>query len=94
MPKFLAHRIYDQTNGAYKPWAPFVLGAGTFFLPCGFTQALQFYVLAQGSAVTGATTMLVFALGTLPMLLAVGAVSSFSKGNFHSLFLKFCVCSI
>lgn len=65
----------------------FLLGAATFFLPCGFTQALQLYVLAQGSVVTGAITMLVFALGTLPALISISAVSSFASGSLqrHSL---------
>jgi len=58
----------------------FLLGAATFFLPCGFTQALQLYVLAQASIVTGAVTMFVFALGTLPALISISAISSFASG--------------
>lgn len=88
MPKQIAHRLYDASGKGYRPWAPFVLGAGTFFLPCGFTQALQFSVLATGSALTGAATMVVFALGTVPMLLLVGAVSSFSEGAFRRHFVR------
>jgi len=48
--------------------APALVGIGTFFLPCGFTQSMQLYALSTGSFVQGALTMLVFALGTLPML--------------------------
>ena len=88
MPKQIAHGLYDASGKGYRPWAPFVLGAGTFFLPCGFTQALQFSVLATGNAFTGATTMFVFALGTVPMLLLVGAVSSFSEGAFRRHFVR------
>ena len=66
----------------------FLLGAATFFLPCGFTQALQLYVLAQGSIVTGAITMLVFALGTLPALVSISAVSSFASGSLQRHALK------
>ncbi len=87
-PKFIAHKLCENSTGAYKPWAPFILGAGTFFLPCGFTQALQFYVLAQGSALVGATTMGVFALGTLPVLLAISAISSFSAGSLQKHFIR------
>ena len=57
-----------------------------FFLPCGFTQALQLYVLGKGSFATGAVTMLVFALGTLPALLSLSALSSFAKGDFQKAF--------
>ena len=66
----------------------FLLGASTFFLPCGFTQALQLYVLAQGSAATGAAIMLAFALGTLPALLSLSALSSLAPGGFQRHFLK------
>ena len=66
----------------------FLLGAATFFLPCGFTQALQLYVLAQGSVVTGAVTMFVFALGTLPALISISAISSFASGALQRHALK------
>jgi hypothetical protein len=65
------------------------LGAATFFLPCGFTQALQFYVLAQGSFTIGALTMLAFSLGTLPALLSLSVMSSLVTGNMQRHFLKF-----
>jgi sulfite exporter TauE/SafE len=54
---------------------PVLLGIVTFFLPCGFTQSMQLYTLTTGSFLTGGLTMLVFALGTLPML----ALLSFSS---------------
>jgi uncharacterized protein len=69
--------------------AAFLLGASTFFFPCGFTQALQLYVLSQASAATGALTMLVFALGTLPALLSLSAVTSFARGAIQRYLLKF-----
>lgn len=87
MPKFLAHRVHDIATKDSKA-APFFLGAGTFFLPCGFTQALQLYVLSQGEAVNGALIMMFFALGTLPALLSLSAISSFARGNFQRHFLK------
>ncbi len=91
MPKFLAHKIYDQQDGKDGKdgkAAPALLGALTFFLPCGFTQALQLYVLSQGDFTTGAFTMFFFSLGTLPGLMSLGAVSSYSKGKFHKYFVK------
>ena len=88
MPKFLAHRIHDATDSDSKA-APFFLGAGTFFLPCGFTQALQLYALSKGDWKVGALTMLVFSLGTLPALLSLSAISSFARGAFQKYFLKF-----
>ncbi len=90
LPKALSHRIHDLSGSAgSKPYMPFALGALTFFLPCGFTQALQLYVLSTGSPVAGAITMLAFALGTLPTLLSLSAISSFARGSFQKHFLRF-----
>ncbi|MFA4937130.1 MAG: sulfite exporter TauE/SafE family protein [Patescibacteria group bacterium] len=81
-PKFIAHRLHDSA-GNTRAWAPFLMGAGTFFLPCGFTQALQLYVLTRGDASIGAVTMFVFSLGTLPALMSLGAITSFIKGRWQ-----------
>ncbi len=51
-----------------------VLGAATFFLPCGFTQAVQVYALSTGSPLFAGAIMAVFALGTAPGLLALGGL--------------------
>ena len=90
MPKFIAHRIYDSA-GSLKAskTKSFLFGGSTFFLPCGFTQALQLYVLSQGSFAVGALTMLAFSLGTLPSLISVGALTSFTKKNFQKYFKTF-----
>lgn len=88
MPKFISHKVHDLSDKESKG-APFVLGASTFFLPCGFTQALQLYVLASGDWKVGALTMLVFSLGTLPALVSLSAISSFAKGAFQRHFLRF-----
>src|SRR5262249_25398779 len=88
MPKAFSHYIHDQAERDARGGA-FVFGAATFFLPCGFTQALQLYVLAKASFATGALTMLAFALGTLPALLSLSALSSFATGSFQRHFLKF-----
>ncbi|MFZ5391042.1 MAG: sulfite exporter TauE/SafE family protein, partial [Patescibacteria group bacterium] len=57
-----------------------LLGAATFFLPCGFTQAMQFYTLSVKDFWQGGLTMLFFALGTLPVLWLL----SFSSFNLQS----------
>jgi sulfite exporter TauE/SafE len=88
MPKSFAHFIHDWADRDARGGA-FLLGAATFFLPCGFTQALQLYVLAKGSFAVGALTMLAFSLGTLPALLSLSAMSSFATGRVQDLFLKF-----
>ena len=87
LPKWLNHHIHRLSTGEVKGGA-FALGATTFFLPCGFTQALQLYVLAKGGFAVGALTMLVFALGTLPTLLSLSVISSFARGAFQRHFLR------
>lgn len=87
-PKFLSNRILDL-EGKTGKWIPFAMGALTFFLPCGFTQSLQIFVLSKGDWLQGALTMMFFSLGTLPALLSLSAVSSFAKGGFQRYFLKF-----
>jgi uncharacterized protein len=87
LPKVLLHRIHDLSERRTQGGA-FALGAATFFLPCGFTQALQLYVLAKGSFAIGALTMLAFAIGTLPALLSLSAVSSIATGAFQKHFVR------
>ncbi|TSC58578.1 MAG: Heavy metal transport/detoxification protein [Candidatus Peregrinibacteria bacterium Greene0416_19] len=87
-PKKLSRWVANLSESDH-PLAPSTLGAMTFFLPCGFTQSLQLVALASGSFVTGAFTMLVFALGTLPSLIGLSAVSSTAKGAASRLFLRF-----
>lgn len=73
----------------HQTFAPLILGVGTFFLPCGFTQSMQVAALSSGSLISGSLIMLFFALGTLPMLalLSFGS-SSFAHSKHAPLFFK------
>lgn len=88
MPKALAHRAMDQEKKDHT-LAPFFLGGATFFLPCGFTQALQLYALTTGSVLTSASLLFFFALGTAPALLALGWASGSLKGKVGHYFFRF-----
>ena len=66
-----------------------ILGASTFFLPCGFTQAMQVIAISTGSFVYGGLVMGLFALGTVPGLLTVGGLVATVKGAFARKFFKF-----
>lgn len=73
----------------HKTFTPLVIGFGTFFLPCGFTQSMQVAALGSGSFVSGLVIMLAFALGTLPMLLLLSFGSaSFTHSKHAPLFFK------
>lgn len=72
---FSRHLVRGSKHDHYL--APILIGIGTFFLPCGFTQSMQLYALSTGSVTQGALTMFVFALGTFPVL----ALLSFGSLN-------------
>src|SRR3989344_3196870 len=80
LPKFITRSIADEKKFHGK-YMPFVMGALTFFLPCGFTITAQTIALLSGSVWQGAGIMGFFALGTAPMLLVIGvsSVKFFSK---------------
>lgn len=68
---------------------PILIGIGTFFLPCGFTQSMQLAALSSGSYTSGFGIMLGFALGTLPVLALVSFGSlSFAQSKYAPLFFK------
>jgi sulfite exporter TauE/SafE/copper chaperone CopZ len=73
----------------YSHRSAFVTGALTFFMPCGFTQAMQLYAISTGSFVQGALIMGAFALGTLPGIISIGGLTSTVKGAFARYFFKF-----
>lgn len=56
-----------------------LLGALTFFIPCGFTQAVQIYAIGTGDFLRGGLTMALFAIGTAPGLLGLGGLVSLWK---------------
>ena len=58
-----------------------VAGAATFFLPCGFTQAVQLYAFSTGSPRAAGAIMATFALGTAPALLALAGAPTLFKGT-------------
>jgi sulfite exporter TauE/SafE len=58
-----------------KPWQALVLGLVWGWLPCGLVYSTLSWSLASGSAADGALLMAAFGLGTLPMLLAMGAAA-------------------
>lgn len=81
--------IDAQKQSEYSHRSSFILGGLTFFLPCGFTQAMQLFAISSGSVTTGALTMGVFALGTAPGLLGIGGLTSLVKGAFAKPFFRF-----
>lgn len=83
MPKVFARKLHaGGTHG------PFFVGLFNGLMPCGPLQAMQIYALGTGSPVKGALSMLVFSLGTVPLMFGFGAVSSFLSSRFTHKMMK------
>ncbi len=73
----------------HKTFTPLVIGFGTFFLPCGFTQTMQVAAFSSGSFISGALIMFMFVLGTFPTLALISFGSaSFAQSKYAPLFFK------
>ena len=81
LPSSWTSWMYNGTDGSYKDSSAMLMGAASFFLPCGFTQAVQVYALSTGSPLQAGLTMALFAVGTTPGLMGVGALSGIAKGE-------------
>jgi sulfite exporter TauE/SafE/copper chaperone CopZ len=66
--------IGNDQVAAYSDARAAGLGAASFFLPCGFTQAVQIFALSTGSPLFGGALLATFAIGTAPGLLALAGV--------------------
>jgi sulfite exporter TauE/SafE/copper chaperone CopZ len=82
LPAGLARRLglAERAQRPYSDGRAAGLGALTFFLPCGFTQAVQIYALATANPLTAGVVMAVFALGTAPGLLALAGLPGLATG--------------
>lgn len=76
LPMGLGRSLGLGTGGAatYSDTRAAGLGAASFFLPCGFTQAIQIFALSTGSPLFGAALLGTFAIGTAPGLLALAGL--------------------
>jgi sulfite exporter TauE/SafE len=89
LPKSIAKSLgISKTKNDYSSSGAMILGALTFFLPCGFTQAIQLYAISTGSFWLGGLAMGLFALGTAPGLLSIGGITSVISGSFKERFFK------
>ncbi len=75
-------------SAAAKGRGPFVVGLLSALMPCGPLQTMQVYALGTGSLFAGALSMFLFSLGTVPLLLGFGLVSSLLSARFNARMLK------
>ena len=84
MPRFLRGKAGEAGRGK----GPLIVGLVNGLMPCGPLQAMQLYALGTGSFLVGATSMLVFSLGTVPLMFGLGALSSLLSSKFTSKMMK------
>ncbi len=80
--------LTEGGGGAYSDGRAAFLGAASFFLPCGFTQAVQIYALSTGSPLFAGAIMAVFAIGTAPGLLALAGLPVVVPGRARPTLLR------
>ncbi len=78
MPKLFAEKIDEQK----KSNRPLYVGLLNGLMPCGPLQAMQIYALSTGDPVKGALSMLLFSLGTVPLMFGLGALSTLLTKKF------------
>lgn len=79
----LGSQFKKKTNGAL-----FTIGLLNGFLPCGLVYVALFGALAMQNVPLGMAYMLLYGLGTIPMLSAAVYVSGFISGNFRNTLQK------
>ncbi|MDR2649800.1 MAG: sulfite exporter TauE/SafE family protein [Clostridiales bacterium] len=79
MPSFIARGVNAKKR---KSDSPLFVGLMNGLMPCGPLQAMQIYALSTGSPVKGAVSMLLFSLGTVPLMFGLGALSSLLTKKF------------
>ncbi|WP_424360502.1 sulfite exporter TauE/SafE family protein [Methylocystis parvus] len=74
LPAPLERWVYKEASGRHRP---FVIGLlNGLMIACGPLQAMYVMAAGTGSAVEGAKMLMAFGLGTLPVMLAFGAIAS------------------
>lgn len=84
MPTLIARKVNSEKVGK----GPFLVGLLNGLMPCGPLQAMQLYALSTGSFLLGALSMLLFSLGTVPLMFGLGALSSLLTARFTSVMMK------
>lgn len=83
MPSFIARKIYNGNS-----YSPLIVGLLSGFMPCAPLQMIQLYALSTRSVIYGATSALIFSMGTVPLLLIFGTVNTFLNVKFSKIISK------
>ena len=81
--------IFKKSTCVNNHKNPFIVGYLSGFLPCGPLQTMQLYALSSGSFILGASSMFVFSLGTLPVMMSFAYISSRISKTFNNIIYKY-----
>ena len=84
LPGFLTSRIFSLP----KKRNPLVIGLLNGFMPCGPLQSMQVYALSTGSILSGAFSMFLFSIGTVPLMFLFGTMSIFFSKKLQKNIMK------
>lgn len=73
--------LSSKITASYYDKGPFVVGLLNGFMPCGPLQAMQLYALSTGSILLGSLSLFLFGLGTIPLMVGLGAIGMALKRN-------------
>lgn len=86
-PRFLTKLVRNQAKSR-DVFAPAILGATTIFIPCGTTLAMEALAVSTSSPFWGAAVMAVFTLGTVPLFLGIGVLTTSLGDALRNKFFK------
>ncbi len=85
LPKF---RKSNHVKFGQNKNGPILVGLANGFMPCGPLQTMQLYALGTGSLLGGMSAMFFFALGTIPLMLGLGVLTTLMSQSGGRKFVK------
>ena len=73
IPRFLSTKVLKKRASSRRP---LFVGLLNGLMPCGPLQSMQIVALASGNPFSGALSMFLFSLGTVPLMLGFGSLVS------------------
>jgi len=81
-------KLFRKFFGQKSFNALFFIGAVNGLLPCGFVYLALVAAIATGDLLNSAAYMMLFGLGTLPMMLSISLAGNFFSGRFNNFIRK------
>ncbi|MFA6005435.1 MAG: sulfite exporter TauE/SafE family protein [Patescibacteria group bacterium] len=91
MAQTFSKGIFEKLSGKLREnprRTALFLGMVTVLLPCGFTQTVLVYSIGLADPVQSMLMMAAFAVGTVPTLIVIGFVNSFTTSSWYPILQK------